>query len=281
MQKELNNTETNGWARDKRTHFDEIVLAYDRVRWEYPTELYDDIFDYSKPETGKHAVEIGAGTGISTVPFLNAGYEVTAVEMGANMTDFLNDKFGENSKFRVITSTFEDVTLEDDAYDLFFSASAFHWVDAKVGCPKVFRMLKKGGTFALFRNNAKTPFGNKLYDESQELYEKYYYSYYTSSNRPTRKTREDYCTPSGVYEGFRFESLEQYGFTDVMMKFYDATRSYSADDYITLLDTYSDHRSLPDENRTALYKGIRETVIKYGGYQKLDFLFQLYIGKKP
>ena len=65
------------------------------------------------------------------------------------------------------------------------------------------------------------------------------------------------------------------------MKFYDATRLYSADDYITLLDTYSDHRSLPDVNRSALYKGIRETIIKYGGYQKLDFLFQLYIGKKP
>ena len=282
MQKDLiRNDHGTGWERNKRTHFDEIVVAYDRVRWEYPNELYDDIFSYSKPANGKCAVEIGSGTGISTAPFLNAGYEVTAVEMGANMTEYLIEKFKDNQRFKVITSTFEDTAFEDCSFDLVYAASAFHWVDAKVGCPKVFQMLKEGGTFALFRNNAKTPSGNRLYDESQEQYERYYYSYYSKSKTPKRTQKEDYKTRSGIYDGFRFESMEQYGFNNVTMKFYETSRSYSADDYITLLDTYSDHRSLPDENRSALYKGIRATIIRYGGYQKLNFLFQLYIGKKP
>ena len=38
----------NGWERERRIHFDEIVINYDKIRWEYPEELYNDIFNYSK-----------------------------------------------------------------------------------------------------------------------------------------------------------------------------------------------------------------------------------------
>ena len=77
-----------GWERENRTHFDDIVVNYDKVRWDYPSELYADILDYSRTG-GKKAVEIGAGTGKATTPMLNAGYDVTAVEMGANMAEFI------------------------------------------------------------------------------------------------------------------------------------------------------------------------------------------------
>jgi len=42
------------------------------------------------------------------------------------------------------------------------------------------------------------------------------------------------------------------------MKLYDASRTYSADEYIELLDTFSDHRSLPTDLREALYEGVRK-----------------------
>ncbi len=84
-----------GWERENRTHFDDIVANYDKVRWEYPTELYADIMNYSQTES-KTAVEIGAGTGKATVPFLDSGYDVTAIEMGANMAAFIKDKFKDN-----------------------------------------------------------------------------------------------------------------------------------------------------------------------------------------
>jgi len=35
-----------GWERERRQHFDEVVGDYDRVRPEYPCELFDDIFRY-------------------------------------------------------------------------------------------------------------------------------------------------------------------------------------------------------------------------------------------
>ena len=107
-----------GWDRKNRTFFDEIVTNYDKVRWGYPDELYQDIIRYSGPEKGKKVLEIGAGTGKATVRFLNMGYDVTAVELGVNMTEFLLDRFQGYTNFNVVTATFEDVILEEASYDL-------------------------------------------------------------------------------------------------------------------------------------------------------------------
>lgn len=271
-----------GWERNKRTHFDEIVMNYDKIRWSYPDKLFADVIRYSGPEKGKKALEIGAGTGKATAPFLDTGYVVTAVEMGTNMTEFLSEKFKDYTDFNVITATFEDVLLEEASYDLIYAASAFHWVDAEIGCPKVFRLLKSGGAFALFRNNPVPAVGEELYEEIQSVYEKYYNSYYISKVRPVRKSKskDEFWKPYEIYKGFGFEGLEQYGFSEVTMKLYDASRTYNADEYIALLDTYADHRGLPDDNRAALYAGIKEAILKYGGHYKLDYIFQLYMGRK-
>jgi ubiquinone/menaquinone biosynthesis C-methylase UbiE len=281
MRRDKMGTDTGtGWERNKRTLFDEIVMNYDKIRWGYPDKLFADVIRYSGLDKGKKALEIGAGTGKATAPFLDKGYVVTAVEMGTNMVEFLLQKFKTYTNFDVITATFEDVLLEEVNYDLIYSASAFHWVDAEIGCPKVFRLLKKGGAFALFRNNPVPAEGEELYEEIQRVYEKYYYTYYISNQRPVRKSKEEFRKPAEIYRGFRFESLERYGFSEVTMKLYEGSRTYSADEYIALLETYSDHRSLPDDNRAALYAGVKEAILRHGGHHKVDYIFQLYMGKK-
>ncbi|MCL2055926.1 MAG: GNAT family N-acetyltransferase, partial [Oscillospiraceae bacterium] len=271
-----NNIKT-GWERENRVHFDDIVVNYDKARWNYPDELFADIFEYLGAGH-KNALEIGAGTGKATAPMLKAGYEVTAVEMSANMAAFIKDKFKDNSYFNVIVSDFENVVLPENNYDLVYAASAFHWVDAQIGCPKACRLLKRGGTFALFRNNLIN--GNEPYKEAEEYYEKYYLSIYPKNKSSSPKTRDVLSSPFGINHGYGFSDMEQYGFTDIAMKFYDVTLTYSADEYIALLETMSDHRNLPDSNKAALYTGIRDVIYKHGGKCKQDWLFQLYMGRK-
>jgi len=268
-----------GWERENRTHFDQIVVNYDKVRWDYPVELFADIMKYSG-KGKKEALEIGAGTGKATTPFLNAGYHVTAVEMGANMSAFLLEKYKGNNKFNVIPAAFEDAKLEEGSYDLIYAASAFHWVDAEIGCPKVFRLLKPSGTFTLLRNNVYTADGEALYEEIQAAYKKYYFSYYTSKERWSRNSYNDLMEPSGILQGFGFQDLGAYGFGDIFMKFYEKTFTYSANDYVALMDTMSDHRDLPEDNRAALYTGIKEAIIKHGGQYSQDTVFTLYMGRK-
>ena len=288
----------NGWERVNRTHFDEIVLNYDKYRWDYPAELFADAIRYAGPRNAindadkqgislscdcRKALEIGAGTGKATAPFLDAGYAVTAVEMGANMTEFLLEKYKGYEKFNVITSIFEDAHLEDESYDLIYAASAFHWVDAAVGCPKVMRLLKRGGAFVLFRNNIYRQWGDSLDAAVNAVYDRYYYKHYPRYDRPvsiSKMTFDDFLKPEEIHRGFRFYSLEQYGFIDATMKLYDGSRFYGADEYISLMDTMSDHRVMPENDRAALYTGIKDAILNYGGQLEMKFIFQLYMGRK-
>ena len=250
------------------------------MRPEYPDELFRDVLGFADSGKGKNAIEIGAGTGKATAPFLRAGYNVTAVELGANMARFLSDKFRGHQAFNVIEASFENAVVEENHFSLIYAATAFHWVDAEIGCPKAFRLLTDGGTIALFRYNAVAAVGEKVYDEIQDIYERHYYSYYTSDTRPVKKSRQDFLKPSEICNSFGFEDLKDYGFKDISMRFYEGAKTFTADEYLIWLDTMSDHRSLPETNRKALYDDIRETIRSNGNYHKVDFIFQLYMGRK-
>ena len=271
-----------GWEQDKRGHFDAIVENYDKIRPEYPGKLTADVIDFVGYREETRAIEIGAGTGKATTPFLNAGYNVTAIEISENMAGFMCERFRNYPNFNVITAAFEDTILDENSYDLIYAASAFHWVNAEIGCPKVFRLLKSGGVFALLRYNFLVTHNEALDYEIHTVYEKYYFSYYTSKPRTNRyrRSHDEFREPAEILKNYGFEDMKSYGFDNVSLKLYDVTWSYDADEYISLLETFSDHRHLPEENRAALYAGVKEKIINYGGYLRGEDVFQLYMGKK-
>jgi ubiquinone/menaquinone biosynthesis C-methylase UbiE len=269
---------STGWEQSRRVHFDEIVEDYDRIRPPYPSELFRDMFAYIGSKRELDALEIGAGTGKATQSVLSANHHVTAVELGENMSAFLLHKFRENQHFQVITSSFEDVPLKADSYDVIYAASAFHWVDAKVGCPKVFRLLRDNGVFALMRFNWVPADNSEIVAAIQAAYVKHYESHYGKG--PRKLSREEYSQPVGIQKGFGFEDMRDYGFTDVVCNTYDVVIPYTADEYIQMLDTMSDHRALPSSNREALYTALQAAIVKNGGQIKQGYLFQLYMGRK-
>ena len=260
-----------------RKQFDEVVATYNRVRPEYPPELFSDILGYVGMASSKKAIEIGAGTGKATKPFLDAGYDITAIEIGANMAEFLTKEFIQYENFKVLNVSFEEAMLANDQYDLIYAATAFHWVEAEIGCPKAFQLLKAGGVFALFRYNAVPADGGDLYEEIQAVYGKYYHKPYI---RPARTAKDEYEKPSEIIRGFGFNDLKKYEFVGVTMKLYDAAWTFSADDYMSLLDTYPAHKSLKDSDRISLYTGIKDAILRHGGQIDVDYVFQLYMGRK-
>ena len=84
--------------------------------------------------------------------------------------------------------------------------------------------------------------------ENQRLYDKYYLP--MTTNRPTHATN--------------FPGAE--AFHAPMQRVYPWTQTYSAEQYIRLLSTYSDHIALPDKNKHLLFEGITNLIeTKYNG----------------
>jgi SAM-dependent methyltransferase len=225
------------------------------------------------------ALEIGAGTGKATQSVLLKGYDVTAVEIGENMSEFLRRKFRAYGGFRVINSAFEDADLHDDTYDLLYAASAFHWVDATIGCPKAYRLLRDGGVFALMRFNWIPADDSAVVAQIRRAYETHFESHYGKESR--RLSKAEYSQPVGLKKGFGLSNMGDYGFTHVDHTTYDEEITYTADEYIRLLDTMSDHRALPESHRAALYAQLRNIIAENNGHIRQGYLFQLYLGKKP
>lgn len=262
------------YTKGLESTFDTAVSLYDRMRPGYVNELYKEIFDYIRIDGNSRVVEVGSGTGQATLPLLKTGCELTAVEYGENLSSKLKEKFSEYDRFSVITGKFEDVSLEEDTYDLVFSATAFHWVPEEVGYPKVYSILKPGGAFARFANRPRISGDDPaLAQEIDAIYDDHYNSYYG--------------VKSGVKKWFTEEDAkvislipEKYGFEEIKYSMFNRTRVFTSEEYIALLGTYSDHIAIEESVRKVFFAGIEDAIERHGGRISINDTLDLELARK-
>ncbi|WP_283694965.1 class I SAM-dependent methyltransferase [Clostridium perfringens] len=254
---------------DKRFTFNEDAMNYEKWRPTYCEELFHDIMEYSKLDINKKALEIGIGTGQATLPFLKTGFDLIAIELGENLAEFSKNKFKAYKNFNILNVPFEDFKCDENTFDLIYSATAFHWIDENIGYPKALKLLKPGGTLALFWNK---PFiGRKddlLHQKIQSIYEKYK----PSKAKPIENDKEHYKE--------LLEKLRKYGFKDVELKLYHKTRIFNAYNYISLLNTYSDHIAMNPNIKEHFEKEIRQAILDNNNSLKIYDTMELYLARK-
>lgn len=255
--------------------FDTVAATYERLRPGYVDALYRDVFAYRPLDASSRAVEVGIGGGQATGPILQKGCAVTAVEPGENFCALCREKFAAYPGFFAIHGKFEDVLLDSSAYDLVYSASAFHWVPEEVGYRKVFDVLKSGGAFARFANHPWRDKGNPaLADALDEVYAKHYHAYYRTEPRKEPEYTEEQAIR-------RAEIAAKYGFTDIQHRLYHRTRSFTAQEYTVLLGTYSDHIAIPEEKRLPFFAAVEEAINAHGGTITIYDTIDLQLARKP
>lgn len=251
-----------------RLKFNEDAANYDKARPSYPNELFNDIIAYSDINQNSNILEIGIGTGQATLPFLKLGCNVTAVELGNDLAEYTSAKFAPYNNFSIINADFIEADLKSGYYDLIYCATAFHWLPQEEALNKVKKLLKPNGTLALFWNH---PFPNREDDEvnmaSRRVYDKY---------RPSDKTITEFSEKDLEK---RENELAQNGFKCVEAKLYKRTRTLTTEEYIALINTYSDHRALPDDIRYNFEDEMRTTVNSLGGKINIYDTIDLYLAK--
>lgn len=252
--------------------FDTVVSTYEKMRPGYVDALYQSIFDYIPIHQKNNVLEIGIGSGQATLPILQTGCNFTAVEYGEHFSELCRKKFQEYSNFSIITDKFENIT--NGTYDLVFSATAFHWIPEDIGYPKVYSLLKKGGAFAQFANHPYLDKENpSLTEEIEQIYDEYYYRYYDKNQKPV----QEYCE-----ERARQKSMiaKKYGFEDLRYSLFHRTRTFSAKEYIMLLNTYSDHIAIEKPVRTKFFSEIEMAINTQGGTITLYDTIDLQLARK-
>lgn len=136
---------------DSVSRFLGFADTYDRARPRPPADLVDLLTQWSgvaEPDV----VDLGAGTGLSTVVWSGRAQHALAVEPGADMRAVAKQRLAEPSGtvFKVINATAEATGLPDECVDIVTASQAMHWFDPATVLPEVVRLLRPGGVFAAY-----------------------------------------------------------------------------------------------------------------------------------
>jgi hypothetical protein len=145
-------------------------------------------------------------------------------------------------------------------------------VAPEVGYPKSARALKPGGALAVFRTHAPTPLSGFAV-AVQEVYRR---------EAPQIGRAPEISEPLEERIARETQRMEQSGlFASVTVRQYPWAREYNREEYLRLVNTYSDHRTLEPGRRAALLAGIGEMIDRdFGGKVERPYVSVLYLGKK-
>ena len=232
--------------------------------------MMEEIVKASPIISGHRALEVGCGTGIATKLFAERDYSITALEPGESLIREAKRTVQSNPAIQFINQTLENWPLENEAFDLVFSAEAFHWVDKSIGYTKVCQALKKRGVFALFWNlhaDENTPVNDAILETHYRICPKLY-----AKKRDYKMEELAQHHLSELKESRQFDSIREfrYPWEDVL----------STESYIQLLNTYSDYRVLAPKQREDLFREIRKILDAAGGTVTKQYVTLLLLTQK-
>lgn len=143
--------------RENARRFDGLAEAYDVYRPGYPRVIFEALAAELPPGV-RCAIDVGAGTGISTQQLLEAlgpDWLIIAVEPGADMRRVLARRFKSVPNVQVLDASAEHLSVPDKSASLVVACTAFHWFDRSAFFAEAARVLIPEGVMALIRNRRK------------------------------------------------------------------------------------------------------------------------------
>ena len=254
----------------RRRTFDEVADLYATARWPYPDELIDDLVGLAGLRRGSDVVEIGCGTGQATVALAARGLAITCVELGGRLAAIARRKLEAYAEVEIVQADFERWQAPRHDYDAVVSFNAFHWIDPARRYELTASLLRPRGSLAFVEPCHVVPAGgDPIFLEMQADY------------RAVGLLGEDGPPPPEDVTDFRDEIEASGRFEEVVVRRHLFTRTYTADEFVALMETASDHRLLPDAVREELHSRKRRRIeARPGGTVEMTHLAVLHVARR-
>ena len=234
--------------RNLKDAFGNSSKNYQSSRREYPPELIDYIINKTNLTETSVILDIGCGTGKSTIPFAKIGCKIEAIDLSKEMIKEAIEATNKNLNISYNVCSFEDFKTDGKLFDAILSGTSFHWLEPIIRTKKILSVLKNKGHIAIF-------WSYPAYENSDFL----------------QKLREIYKNDVPKYpEGYtkneeRFiPELKDYGlFENIRLKEFLVSETYTKEELINLLNSYSWITSLDSEAKENFFNKIKELLKEY------------------
>lgn len=123
-----------------------FVDRYDALRPRPPSELFDLLLSRLGVSAPELVVDLGAGTGISTIPWASRARRVVGVDVNPDMLSIAAT--AANVEYRHASA--DKTGLDGQCADLVTCGQSFHWMEPGPTLTEVARLLRRGGLFAAY-----------------------------------------------------------------------------------------------------------------------------------
>jgi SAM-dependent methyltransferase len=228
--------------------FNTTAGRYHQARPAYPGELFDELVRLARLRPGDRLLEVGCATGKATIPLARRGFRITGVELGADLAAEARRNLAGFPRVTIVNGAFETWQPPQAGFDLVFAATAWHWTDPAVRYQKAWDLLRDGGHLAFWAAAHAFPAGgDRFFHELQDVYDEIGEGLPAGAQFPE----------AGELPDERAEIEASGLFTGVEVRRFGWEVSYTAEEYIRLLDTFSGHIAMAQWQRDRLYGEIR------------------------
>lgn len=239
-----------------RTTFNSAASLYHQARPEYPAELFDALVRLAGLRPGDRLLEVGCATGKATIPLARRGFQITCLEIGAELAAEARCNLAGFPEVSTINEPFETWEPRQAGFDLVFAATAWHWIDPAARYRRAWDLLRAGGHLAFWSATHAFPAGgDRFFHELQDVYDGINEGLPAGAQYPEAAELPD--------ERAQIEATGL--FTDIEIRRFGWEIEYTAEEYIRLLDTFSGHIAMAQWQRDRLYGEIRRRLAERPG----------------
>lgn len=258
-------------VRRART-FNEIAESYDLGRRECPAHVLDDLFAQTGLDpSNAEILEVGCGTGQATLPLARRGCRVLCVEMGANLARIARRNLAGFPRVVVDHARFEDWLPDGRSFDIVFAATSWHWIDPRLRFARAAAALRPAGLLAFTTtSHAFPPDFDPFFADIQKCYAE------------IGELQMKWPPPAPDEIGDAREEIEGSGlFDDVRVTRRVWTDEFTADEYVAMMRTASDHQLMEPGKRARLFAEMRRLIdARPGGRIRKHHLTILHVARK-
>lgn len=249
--------------RSLRKSFKKVGKSYHLGRRDYPPKLFRDIISLTKLSKDSSILDIGCGTGKSTLPFVKKKYNLLGIDISESMLNMARKLSSKYKTVKYKKISFERINLPENHLDLIIIGTALHWLDPKIAYKKAYKTIKPGGHIAIFWEPME--FLRSLPQSIKSV---------LISNCP------NYPLTSNKNKGWmKIEKrLKSNKFLKIQIREYSYIQNYNQTEFINLISTYSWVISLSKKKKEKLFKEL--TPLLVGRNIKLHKECNLILAKK-